>query len=164
MNPLLEIDWDNLCSLYPKWIIRDNKTITFCNDEIDLIVPRTVKGVLLHPSLQEDDLVFIGAQVNVITQSVIPNTIYDDYNHVQEVLNLYQSHLQGDGANAKKKITITGAFDHYTKVKGRPPCLQFRTFQKLAATLPTFEPVLPLIMELCSSSFGGRGITKVNGP
>lgn len=126
-----------------------------------MIVPTSVKGVLLSPSLQEHELVFIGVQVNNITQSVIPNTIYDDFNHIQEVLNLFKSHLQGEGSQEKKKFSLTGAYDHYTKVKGRPPCLQIRSFQKLAATLPTFEPVLPLIMELCSSSFGGRGLHKV---
>lgn len=164
LNPSLEIDWGNLSQMYPKWITQTGNAITFSNEDIQLIVPTHVKGVLLHPSLQEDELVFIGAQVNSITQSVIPNTIFDDFNHIQEVLNLYKSHLQGEGAQEKKKFSVTGAYEHYTKLRGRPPCLQFRTFQKLAATLPTFEPVLPLIMELCSTSFGGRGIHKVCCP
>jgi hypothetical protein len=125
---------------------------------------KNCEGVLLHPSLGADELIFIGTQVNSVTQSVIPNTIYDDFTHILEVVNLFKSHLEGEGGQSKKKFSNTGAYEHYTTVRGRPPVLHFRTFQKLAATLSTFEPVLPLIMELCSTSFGGRGLTKVNNP
>lgn len=162
MNPLLDIDWELVTKLFPLWAVRNGKDIIFNNDNVGTVVPQTVRGVLLKPTLGEDEVLFIGSQVNSIAQSVIPNTIYDDLTHVTDVINLFKGHLGGEGAGSKQKFSVSGAYDHYTTVRGRPPVIHIRTFQKLASLLPTFEPLFPLLLELCSTSFGGRGITKVN--
>jgi hypothetical protein len=60
LTPNLEIDWETVTKLFPLWAIREGNNIVFNNDHVHGIVPKTVRGVLLHPSLGEDEVVFIG--------------------------------------------------------------------------------------------------------
>ena len=162
LNAALEIDWEIMITMYPKWVVRNGSLFEFTDQGRELLIPERVMGVLLKPDLGQDDLNFIGSQVNCISQSVIPNTIYDDLAHVQMVISLFKAYLDTHSAVDKKKFSVNGAFEYYTQTRGRPPVIQFRTFQKLASVLGSFEQHMPLIMECCSTYFGGRGLTKVN--
>ena len=161
LNPDLEIDWEIIESMYPKWVVRQGAEINFSNAGLGGIVPVTVYGILLKPDLGLEQIFFIGSQVNRITQNVISNTIYDDFAHVKSVVNQFKTHLETSPPKDKKKFSIQAAYDYYTQINGRPPVIAFRPFQKLSTALATFDQILPLLMESCSTSFGGRGLTKV---